>query len=135
MRVMACSRDNCSNILCDTYKGGIGYVCDECIREFKDLIGSDKLPLSEMDEKLQKLVNLLEKAGVRKHTCINNFGYSQLERDIVDLFQDKLYTKEEVIFNLNKYLIDYEQFKKDSYYGPNQKEIKEWSDNWINKNL
>ena len=59
-----------------------------------------------IDEKLQKLVNLLEKAGVRKYTCINNFGYSQLERDIVDLFQDKLYTKEEVINKLLNYKTD-----------------------------
>ncbi len=33
---------------------------------------------------LDKLVKVLNKHGLRKHTCINNFGYSQVERDIVE---------------------------------------------------
>lgn len=45
---------------------------------------------------LNKLVEVLEKADVRKHICINGFGYSQVERDIVSLFMKELYTGEEV---------------------------------------
>jgi len=37
-------------------------------------------------EFLKILIEKLESAGVRKYTCVNEFGYSQLERDIVDLF-------------------------------------------------
>jgi len=35
---------------------------------------------------LEKLATLLESKGIRKHTCINGIGHSQIERDIVDLF-------------------------------------------------
>ena len=35
------------------------------------------------DEALQVLIKELEKSDVRKYTCINQSGYSQLERDIV----------------------------------------------------
>lgn len=38
------------------------------------------------EEALKKLVDILEKHGVRKFTCINGFGYSPLEREIVSLF-------------------------------------------------
>jgi len=64
----------------------------------------------------------------------NNCGHSRIPLEGLDK-EDKLYTKEEVVTNLDKFLIDYEQFKKDSYYGPNQREIKEWSNNWIKNNL
>ncbi len=37
--------------------------------------------------KLEQLAVLLEKAGVRKYLNINGFGYSQIERDIVQLFE------------------------------------------------
>lgn len=37
--------------------------------------------------KLEQLAVLLEKAGVRKYLNINSFGYSQIERDIVQLFE------------------------------------------------
>lgn len=37
--------------------------------------------------KLEQLALLLEKAGVRKYLNINSFGYSQIERDIVQLFE------------------------------------------------
>lgn len=53
----------------------------------------------------------------------------------VSLIEDKLYTKEEVISNLDKYRINYEQFKKDCHFGPNKKEIKEFTDIWIKNNL
>ena len=45
------------------------------------------------------------------------------------------WNKEEHINNLLKYRKDYEQFKKDCYFGPNEKEIAEWSEKWIKENL
>ena len=39
---------------------------------------------SAKEDKLEVLKNILEKAGVRKYLNINNFGYSQVERDIVE---------------------------------------------------
>lgn len=32
---MSCYRPNCTNIMCDVYVDGVGYVCDECESEFK----------------------------------------------------------------------------------------------------
>lgn len=66
------------------------------------------IPESENIIKLKLLSKLLEDAGVRKYTCINGFGYSQLERDIVDtLSNDKKnqvqYTEQEVYDILRRY--------------------------------
>jgi hypothetical protein len=66
--------------------------------------------IEDKNNRLEELVDLLEKAGIRKFTCVNNFGYSQVERDIVDLFSDKLYTKEEVINLFSKYQYDLSQW-------------------------
>lgn len=41
--------------------------------------------LSE-DQQLEKLANLLTSHDIRKHLNINGMGYSQVERDIVRLF-------------------------------------------------
>ncbi len=38
-------------------------------------------------DKLKKLSELLKKHGVRQYLNVNNSGYSQIERDIVDLFK------------------------------------------------
>lgn len=54
---------------------------------------------------------------------------------IIHSVKQKTYTKEEHITNLIKYRVDYEQFKKDSHYSPNGKEIELWSNNWIEQNL
>jgi hypothetical protein len=45
------------------------------------------------------------------------------------------WNKFEHIGNLIKYREDYEEFKKNCHFGPNQKEIEEWSINWISNNL
>jgi len=36
MGVLSCSRNHCSNIMCDTYVDGVGYVCWECRKEFEE---------------------------------------------------------------------------------------------------
>lgn len=40
MGVMNCHRKCCENIMCDTYIDGIGYLCNDCQREFKDYLTS-----------------------------------------------------------------------------------------------
>lgn len=51
-----------------------------------DMYNALNIPQDD-DVKLKQLVELLSKANVRQYTCINDFGYSQLERDIVNLFK------------------------------------------------
>lgn len=46
-----------------------------------------------------------------------------------------IWTKEEIINTLIKYREDYETFKKSCHFGPNEKEINQWSNSWIEKNL
>lgn len=45
------------------------------------------------------------------------------------------WNREEVISNIIKHRNDFLKFKTDSHYNPNDKEIKEWEDKWINENL
>ena len=45
------------------------------------------------------------------------------------------WNKYEFIANLIKYREDYETFKQSCHFGPNPKEIEEWSNKWIEKNL
>ena len=54
---------------------------------------------------------------------------------IVHPVKEKMYSKEEHIVNLTKYRLHYEQFRKDSYFGPNEREIANWSNKWIEQNL
>ena len=54
----------------------------------------------KIEEALIMLVHQLENSSVRKFSCINTFGFSQLERDIVssqkEYWQKGMYTEEEV---------------------------------------
>ena len=59
---------------------------------------------------LEKLIELLENYGVRKHTCINGWGYSQIERDIVSLFIPEPEPQEQRPFDKLKEL--WEGYKK-----------------------
>jgi hypothetical protein len=36
MGVKTCSRPDCEKIMCDTYIDSVGYMCNECISEFKE---------------------------------------------------------------------------------------------------
>lgn len=44
----------------------------------------EKLPKEYIEKGLEILKEELEKSGIRKYTCVNGFGYSQLERTIVE---------------------------------------------------
>jgi len=43
MGVMACSRGNCENIMCDTYVPSVGYICNDCKSEFSEYAKSKGL--------------------------------------------------------------------------------------------
>ena len=36
MGVMTCSRRSCTNVMCDTYIPDVGYICDDCVKAFKE---------------------------------------------------------------------------------------------------
>ena len=43
MGVMSCSRPDCPQIMCDIHVDGIGYVCYECQKEFRDYLEKEGL--------------------------------------------------------------------------------------------
>lgn len=45
------------------------------------------------------------------------------------------WNREEVIYNVIKHRNEFLKFKTNSHYNPNDKEIKEWDNNWIKENL
>jgi len=52
MGVMSCGRSGCSNIMCDTYIDGVGYLCNECLDELENTHGT-KVSLSVIEEFMQ----------------------------------------------------------------------------------
>ena len=78
--------------------------------ETKDTIGDEKyikddsdcftpLIINENLEPLRLLATELEQSDVRKYTCINGFGYSQLERNIVTILTTWQKEKDKVIID------------------------------------
>jgi hypothetical protein len=50
MGVLACSRKNCDNIMCDCYIPEIGYICYNCKDEFKEYLeNKGKIDISEQE--------------------------------------------------------------------------------------
>lgn len=45
------------------------------------------------------------------------------------------WSREELTDILQVYRLDYEQYKRSCHYGPNQKEMVDWSNKWIKENL
>lgn len=43
MGVMNCSRKDCPEIMCHTYISGVGYICSDCQKEFKDYLEQHNL--------------------------------------------------------------------------------------------
>lgn len=71
------------------------------------------------------------------------YGYDKFNK-VLKINQDNTITikkikdswsREEVISNIIKHRNDFLKFKINSHYNPNDKEIKEWDDNWIKENL
>ena len=54
MGVMSCSRSYCNNIMCDTYVSSIGYICDECEKEFQEYLDKQGImPTTEGEIKME----------------------------------------------------------------------------------
>ena len=49
MSVLACSRKNCNNIMCDTYVDSVGYVCFDCQEQFKQYANKRNISLNTED--------------------------------------------------------------------------------------
>lgn len=50
MGVMSCHRNGCTNIMCDTYVLGLGYICSDCKDEFKTYLENGFLnPITERE--------------------------------------------------------------------------------------
>jgi hypothetical protein len=59
MGVMSCSRPGCPQIMCDICVDGVGYVCYECRKEFKDYLEKEGLSPQtegEIKRELQKFM-------------------------------------------------------------------------------
>lgn len=59
MGVMSCSRSGCDGIMCDVYVDGVGYVCWECEKEFKDYLkkcGVNPTAEGDIKRELQKFM-------------------------------------------------------------------------------
>ncbi len=59
MGVKGCSRENCGNIMCDTYVQSIGYICFDCKSEFKKYLQKNGLnPMTEgqISKELEKFM-------------------------------------------------------------------------------
>lgn len=59
MGVMTCHRNNCSNIMCETYVDGVGYICGECKGEFALLVDKESHTMTERTYK-RKLSDFME---------------------------------------------------------------------------
>ena len=59
MGVLACNRIKCNNIMCDTYVNTIGYICDECILEFKTYVNQQNISVKEYDVMQSTLENFM----------------------------------------------------------------------------
>jgi hypothetical protein len=60
MGVMSCFRKDCDNVMCDTYVQSVGYVCRDCISEFKKYLEQNNLnPTTEgkISEELKKFMD------------------------------------------------------------------------------
>ncbi len=59
MGVKSCSRKNCGSPMCDIYIPKIGYVCDDCKREFKTYLEENNLEPKtdkEIETELEKFM-------------------------------------------------------------------------------
>jgi len=76
MGVMACDRTGCDSIMCDTYIEVTGYICNECIREFKQYIeNNDIKPKTHHDIKnlVIGFMNTLKPCGNDDEMTVDEF--------------------------------------------------------------
>ncbi len=57
---MSCSRTACDNIMCDTYVNGVGYVCNDCQKEFKEYLSKERINATTEGEIRRALEKFME---------------------------------------------------------------------------
>lgn len=94
----------------------VEYIFPETISVSRDLLltGSDE----EMEE-------------------INSQAILKLKDNQITIkkIEEKMYSESEVITLVLKMQHEYSKYKQECHYGPNMREITEWTDNWIKNNL
>lgn len=77
--------------------------------DFLEYYPTNTLPIKETvaNEPLEILVAELRKSGLRKYTCINDSGYSGIEREIVRKLTDWQKQQDEALRVLNSELLDF----------------------------
>lgn len=49
--------------------------------------------------------------------------------------EERMYSKESVVRLVLKMQHEYTEYKRSCHYGPNMREIAEWTDKWLEENL
>lgn len=73
MGVMTCSRVNCNNILCDEYIPDIGYICNDCIYEFKQIHSNREDLFSNFMNDLEMFMKIRKGKDVNKIIDVDRF--------------------------------------------------------------
>lgn len=60
---MTCSRGDCEHIMCRTYIDGVGYICEDCQKEFKEAIALKPEIQTEGQIKNELIKFILTKTG------------------------------------------------------------------------
>lgn len=81
MGVLECSRKDCENIMCDYYVDRIGYICYECVSEFKEYLVKEGLNPRTEGEITIELRNFI--TTPKNHYTLNN-----REISVDDFFQE-----------------------------------------------
>lgn len=55
MSLLSCNKNECENILCDTYIEGIGHICNECITDFKKHLEKNELSPNKYQSIMREL--------------------------------------------------------------------------------
>lgn len=77
MGVLSCSRPCCDNIMCDTYIENIGYMCDECIAEFKPIVENKTVTESDIKVLLEAFMRSEKGTYSQKETTVEGFFNSR----------------------------------------------------------
>lgn len=72
MGVIPCSREDCRNIMCDTYVNGIGYICTDCQDEFKRYVFKEGI---STDTETEIYTALREFMDYEKASFVNYFEH------------------------------------------------------------
>lgn len=78
MGVRGCFRNDCNNIMCDTYIESIGYICSNCKSEFKDYLEENELELKneyEITKELKKFMETLKNNCSKDDISVDDFFY------------------------------------------------------------